>query len=123
MTTTKRPMPPIPNPLPPDFSTVKFWCEWQGLDYAKEKAKTEMSMEGRSTLGTIFSVNGHSCRDLQREPPPSKRQATLLKRQGMPIPCPFCASLSREQQIDALMELLFDAVVDVAKGVVEGGVE
>lgn len=123
MTTTKRPMPPLPNPLPPDFSAVKFWCDWHGLDHAKEQAKIKAGMEGRSKLGAIFSDNGHDCRAVQLEPPPKKRQAMLLKKQSLPIPCPFCASLSREQQIDALMELLFDAIVDVAKGVAEGGVE
>ena len=120
MTTTKRPMPPLPNPLPADFSILQFWCEWKGLDYAKEKEKAEAGMNRRSTLGSLASVNGHNCKTFELEPPASKRQARLLKTQSLPIPCPFCASLTREQQVNALMELLFDAIVEVSKGVVEG---
>lgn len=123
MVISKRPMPPIPDPLPPDFSMVKFWCDWHGLDHKKEQAKIKAGMEGRSTLGAIFSDNGHSCRAVQLEPPPKKRQSMLLKKQGLPIPCPFCASLTREQQIDSVMELLFDAIVEVARDVVKGGIE
>lgn len=120
MNATSRPRPEIPNPLPPDFSILKFVCDWKGLDYAKEKAKIEARMNGRSHLVSTLQANEHDCTQTKREPSKSARQAKLLKTQGLPIPCPFCTLHTREQQIGALMELLFDSILEVAQGVMEG---